>query len=163
MKKTTKHGRKLARKVFADPSSIYKTMGRIQLLTPSELLELSLPPRTAFEALRGGRGTENDFHTLAAVANCVLVCGEAVGKQCVDAAKQAQESLLRLLDRWVRLGKWGLDAGALQSIPLVLDLYEQLLALYTPLQMQAAMRETIRRMKVGETLDIDDFKKPQEK
>ena len=159
MKKTTK----TKKRGKADPSSIYKTMSRIQQLTPPELLELSLPPRTAFEALRGGCGTESDFHTLAAVSNCVLVCGEAVGKQCVDAAKRAQESLMLMLGRWVRLGRWELDAGALQSIPTVLDLYEQLLALYTPLQMQAAMRETIRRMKVGETLDIDDLKKTQEK
>lgn len=159
--KTTKYTKKKHGK--ADPSSIYKTMSRIQLLTPVEQLELSLPPRTAFEALRSGRGTESDFHTLAAVSNCVFVCGEEIGESCVDAAKQAQESLLLMLDRWVRLGRWGLDAGALQSIPVVLDLYEQLLALYTPLQMQAAMRETIRRMKVGETLTVEDFKKPQEK
>lgn len=141
----------------ADPSSIYRVMNRIQPFTRAEQLELSMPPRVAFESMRSGRGTEFDFHTLAAVANCALVCGEKIGKPCVDAAKLAQESLVMMLDRHVRLGKWGVDAGALQNIPPVLDLHEQLLALYTPLQMQQAMQETIRRMKAGETLAVEDF------
>ena len=157
MKKTTKHGRKLARKVFADPSSVYKVMGRIQHFTQSELMALSIPPHLAFESLRTGRGTENDFHTLAAVANTVLVCGEKIGNECVDAAKLAQKSLVLMLDRSVKLGKWGVDAGALQNIPPVLDLHDQLLTLYTPLQLQNAMTEVIKRMKAGETLGVQDF------
>lgn len=157
MKKTTKHGRKVKRQVCADPSSVYKVMGRIQHFTQSELMALSIPLHLAFESLRTGRGTENDFHTLAVVANTVLVCGEKIGKECVDAAKLAQNSLVLMLDRGVRLGKWGVDAGALQNIPPVLDLHDQLLALYTPLQLQDAMREVIRRMEAGETLGADDF------
>lgn len=107
--------------------------------------------------MRTGFGTEHDFHTLAAVANTVLVCGEKIGKECVDAAKLAQNSLVLMLDRGVRLGKWGVDAGALQNIPPVLDLHDQLLALYTPLQLRNAMGEVIRRMKAGETLAVEDF------
>jgi hypothetical protein len=57
-----------------------------------------------------------------------------------------------MLDRSVRLGKWGLDSQALQELPPVLDLHEQLLALYTPAQMQEAMAETLRRMRAGQTL-----------
>lgn len=157
MKKTTKHGRKVKRQVCADPSSIYRVMGRIQHFTPTELLTLSIPAHSAFEALRTGFGTEHDFHTLAAVANTVLVCGEKIGKECVDAAKLAQNSLVLMLDRGVRLGKWGVDAGALQNIPPVLDPHDQLLALYTPLQLRNAMGEVIRRMKAGETLAVEDF------
>lgn len=157
MKKSTKHGRKLARKVFADPSSVYKVMGRVQHFTQSELMALSIPPHLAFESLRTGRGTENDFHTLAAVVNTVLVCGEKIGRECVDAAKLAQKSLVLMLDRSVKLGKWGADAGALQNIPPALDLHDQLLALYTPLQLQNAMAEVVKRMKAGETLGVEDF------
>ena len=51
MKKTTKHGRKVKRQVCADPSSIYRVMGRIQHFTPTELLTLSIPAHSAFEAL----------------------------------------------------------------------------------------------------------------
>lgn len=110
MKKTSKYAQKKKQaemRAQADPSSIYRVMNRIQPFTRDEQLELSMPPRVAFESMRSGRGTEFDFHTLAAVANCALVCGEKIGKPCVDAAKLAQESLVMMLDRHVRLGKWG--------------------------------------------------------
>lgn len=159
-RKTTQHGRRLKRQAAAhcaDPSSIYRVMNRIQPFTQAELLSLSAPPRVALESMRRGSGTELDFHTLAAVANCVLVCGEKIGAECVELAKLAQESLMLILDRHVRLGKWGLDAAALQNIPPVLDLHEQLLALYTPLQMQQAMQTVLERMRVGQTLAPEDF------
>jgi hypothetical protein len=66
---------------------------------------------------------------------------------------------MRILDRQHRLGKWGLDSQALQDIPPALDLHEQLLELYTPLQMQQAMAETIRRMKAGQTLEPEIYQK----
>ena len=101
-RKISTYGRKLQQRrqcAAADPSSIYRVMNRIQHFTPAELLQLKTPPRVAFEALRTGCGTELDFHTLAAVANCTLVCGEKIGQACVDAAKLAQESLMLMLER----------------------------------------------------------------
>ena len=153
-RKTTAHGRKLKRgqAIQANPASLPQLMGLLQPFTASELLQLQTPPRVAFESLRNGRGTECDFHMLAGVANNTMVCGEKIHPDCVAAAQQAQDALMRVLERFTRLGKWGLDSDALQSIPPVLDLHEQLLELYTPLQMQDAMRETIRRMDAGETL-----------
>ena len=153
-RKSTTHGRKLARHraTPADPGSMRRLLNGVQLFTAPELTALQLPPRVAFESLRTGRGTDTDFHTLACVANNTLVCAESIHPDCVEVAKVAQDSLMNMLDRFNRLGKWGLDAQALQDLPPVLDLHEQLLALYTPKQMQKAMLETMRRMKAGHTL-----------
>jgi hypothetical protein len=158
-RKTTAHGRKLKRQQAtpADPFAIYRTMGKIQPFTAAELIELKSPPRVAFESLRRGSGSDLDFHTLAAVANNTLVCAESIHPDCVDVAKLAQDALMSILDRQIRLGKWGLDSQALQDIPPVLDLHEQLLELYTPLQMHRAMQETMRRMNAGETLSPEIY------
>ena len=160
-RKTTAYGRKKARQQAtpADPMAIYRTMGKIQPFTADELTALKSPPRVAFESLRRGQGIEGDFHTLAAVANNTLVCAESIPPDCVEVAKLAQDALMRILDRQIRLGKWGLDSQALQDLPPVLDLHEQLLELYTPLQMQQAMAETIRRMKAGQTLAPEIYQK----
>ena len=160
-RKLSAYGRRLARRqaTQADPMAIYRTMGKLQHFTADELIALKSPPRVAFESLRRGHGSEGDFHTLAAVANNTLICAESIHPDCVEVAKAAQDALMRILDRQHRLGKWGLDSQALQDIPPALDLHEQLLELYTPLQMQQAMAETIRRMKAGQTLAPEIYQK----
>jgi hypothetical protein len=160
-RKLSAHGRKLKRQqaIGADPLALCRGMGNNVPFTPEELAELKTPPRVAFESLRRGHGSEYDFHTLAAVANNTLVCAESIHPDCVEVAKAAQDALMRILDRQHRLGKWGLDSQALQEIPPALDLHEQLLELYTPLQMQQAMAETIRRMKAGQTLAPEIYQK----
>lgn len=161
-RKLSSHGRKLARRqaTQADPMAIYRTMGKLQPFTTDELTALKSPPRVAFESMRRGGGTETDFHTLAAVANNTLVCAESIHPDCIEVAKRGQDALMAMLDRMNRLGKWGLDSQALQDLPPVLDLHEQLLDLYTPLQMRQAMAETMRRMKAGQTLAPEDYKQP---
>lgn len=160
-RKISAHGRKLALRqaVIADPFTMHRVMGGIQPFTTDELTALKSPPRVAFESMRRGGGTESDFHTLAAVANNTLVCAESIHPDCVEVAKRAQDALMAILDRQIRLGKWGLDSQALQDLPPVLDLHEQLLDLYTPLQMQQAMAETMRRMAAGQTLEPEIYAK----
>lgn len=148
------------RQCAADPSAIYRVMSRIQPFTAAELLELKTPYRVAFESLRTGRGGELDFHTIAAVTNVVLVMGERIGPECVEVAKLAQDALMHMLDRALRLGRWGVDALALQNIPPALDLHDQLLELCTPLQMQQAMQAVLERMRAGQTLAPEDFSNP---
>jgi len=161
-RKISAYGRKLARQqaVRADPMALYRTMGKIQHFTQDELVQLTTPPRVAFESLRRGHGTEFDFHTLAGVANNTLICAESIHPDCVEVAQKAQNALMRMLECANRLGTWGLDSAGLQDLPPVLDLHEQLLALHTPMQMQGAMRETIQRMKDGQTLSMESVAKP---
>ncbi len=135
-----------------DPSAIYRVMNRLQPFTDDELRTLALPVRVAFESLRAGRGTEGDFHTLAAAINTALMRSESIDPLCEQTCITAQAALMRVLDRHQRTGLWGLDGLALQDIPLAIDLHEQLLQLSTPLQMQQAMQETLRRMQAGQVL-----------
>lgn len=136
----------------ADPGAIYRVMGRLQPFTPTEQLRLNLPPRVAFESLRTGHGEEGDFHTLAGAVNVAMVRAEVIDLLAEQTAITARDALMRCLQRHQTTGRWGFDGPALQDIPPALDLYEQLLALSTPQQMQDAMTETIRRMESGNHL-----------
>jgi len=134
----------------ADARAHWRTIARVQPFTPEEILRLTIPGRVAFEALRSGSGTEGDWHTLAALANVAMVAGERIDQRCVDCAQAAQAALMRALDRGHRLGRWLLDGQGLQDIPAVLDLYDQLVELCTPIQMHAAYLEVLRRAEGGE-------------
>lgn len=140
------------RRYAADPSAIYRVFGRIQPFTPSEQLRLNLPPRVAYESLRTGPGEEGDFHTLAGAVNVTMVMAESIDPLAEQTATLARDALMRVLQRHQATGRWGFNWQDLRDIPPALELYEQLLQLSTPLQMQAAMAETIRRMDSGNHL-----------
>lgn len=141
----------------ADPLSIYRVMNRITTLTPEEQMEMALPVRTAFESLKKGTGTPDDFEALAVAVNVSLVGGERISPLVVGVCAQARDGMLRALDRFQRLGKWGFDGPALQVLPEVIDLYEQLLALCTATQLKGYMLECQKRIKErNATLEVED-------
>lgn len=152
--KTVHRNASRAKRRPSDPGAIYRVMGKIQMFTPDELRRLKLPVRVAFESLRTGTGAEIDFHTLAAAVNTAMVRSESIDQLCVETCQRAQSALMLVLSRHDRLSKWGPDATGLQDIPPAIDLHEQLLDMSTPLQMQNAMAETIRRMRAGHALEV---------
>jgi len=137
----------------ADPASIYRLMNKIQPFSTGELLRLNMPVRMSYESLRCGRGVDDDFHTLAAAINTALVRSESIDDLCVHTCQLAQAALMRCIERHHRLGVWGFDALALQTIPAAIDLHESILELSRPTQMQDAMRETLLRMRRGDIYD----------
>lgn len=150
-RKTTPYARKRAhgaRRV--DPLYLRRTIGMAQQFTPEEITQLMLPASVAYESLRTGRGTEDDFDTLAQVVNVALVRCEAIGQPGVELCKDAQSALMDMLARHRRTGRWGLDHNALRDLPPALDLYHQLLQLSTAGQMTAAMREVLQRAAAGQ-------------
>jgi hypothetical protein len=78
-----------------------------------------------------------------------MVCAEKIDPLVRETAIRARDALVRAKERRVRTGKWGFDGPALMDIPPCLDLHEDLVANQTPLQMQKAMTEVLRRMDAG--------------
>ena len=132
-----------------DPSSLYRLMNKIQPFTTDELLRLNMPVRMAYECIRSGTGADDDFHTLAAAINTALVRSETIDEFCVQTCQLAQDALMRCIERHHRLGVWGFDALALQHIPAAIELHESILELSTPVQMQDAMHEVMKRYRAG--------------
>lgn len=145
------------RRVQADPASIYKVFARIQPFTSDEQTTITLPPRVAFEAIRLGSGSKDDFDTLAESANVAMVYSESIDPICVEACKRAQHALLLARERFHKTGKWGWCYIGLIEIPVMLDLYEQMVELSTPHQLIECMAETQRRMKARNVVVLEDF------
>lgn len=129
-----------------------RVISRLEPFTPAEQHQLSLPIRTAYERLRTGAGSAQDFHDLAGAINVTMVRCEAINPLAEVTAIDARDAMMRCWQRHLDTGKWGFDGPALQALPPAIDLHEQLLALSTPLQMAQAMQETIRRMEAGDVL-----------
>lgn len=138
-----------------DPHALQRTLNRLEPFTAAEQSQLSLPIRTAYERLRTGAGSAQDFHDLAGAINVTMVRCEAIDPLAEVTAIDARDALMRCWQRHLDTGKWGFDGPALQALPPAIDLHEQLLALSTPLQMAQALQETIRRMTAGDVLQAN--------
>lgn len=155
----TKHrtASKAKRKWQADPSAIYRVMGRHQEFTPDEQAALIVPGRMAFERIKLGEGKDDDFHCLAAATNVSLVSAEKISPLVESVCIIARDAMLRCKERHTKTGRWGFDGPALSEIADMLDVYEQLIALLKPHQLQDAMTEALRRASSGHGLDQPEF------
>ena len=125
-------GNKPRRHGHGDPFAQFRLMRKLQPFTQSELIKLNLKPRMAWHAMRTGQSNNDDRGTVSAIVNTALVRCESIHPDLVGVCKQAQQDI--------------------QDIEPVVDLHEQLLELSTPLEMERAMLEVLRRAAAGETL-----------
>jgi hypothetical protein len=136
----------------ADPLSMFKVMNKIEPFTGDEQAQINTPVRIAFEMMRTGNGVEDHFQTLAGSINVTMVLAEKIDPLCEKTAIAARDALVRCIERHKKTGKWGFDGPALTEILDAIDLHEQLIANQTPLQIQVAMKEVIRRMDNGDAV-----------
>ena len=135
-----------------DAMSIYRLTGRAALFTQAEQVALNLPPRLALQSFIDRKAIEEDFHTLAAAVNVTMVCAEKIGPTVEHACTSARDALMRVFDRHVRTGQWGLDGPARTEIAAAVDLYEQMTSLLTGDQLKNAMTEVIQRIQDGHVM-----------
>lgn len=159
----TKHrtASKAKRKWQADPSTIYRTIGRHQEFTVLERGQVVTPVRMAYEKFRMGTAEETDFHTLAAACNVSLISAEKISPLVESVCLVASDALLRCKERHARTGRWGFDGPALSAIADMIDIFEQLVELHKPVQLQNAMTEALRRTRTGQGLHQPDFQPPE--
>lgn len=142
------------RRWAADPSSLYRVMSGLQPYTESERTELLLPAAVCWAAMTSGAGAESDAHTLIVIANVAMVMAESIDQLAVQVAVDAQDAMLRAVERHTRTGRWGMDGPGLQDVPPCLDLYRQLVELSTPAQIQGAMKAVVERMQAKHIAQI---------
>lgn len=140
------------RREHIDPFAQFRLMRNLQPFTKAELRKLALKPRLAWEAMRTGHATDDDRGTISAVVNASLVRCEAIDPALVQVCQTAQQALARIRDRHQRTGSPALSHQDIEDIAPVIDLHEQLLELSTPLEMERALLEVLRRAAAGETL-----------
>lgn len=155
----TKHrtAAKAKRKWQADPSVIYRVMSKFQDFTPDEHRKITLPVQLAFERIKSGAGTEDDFHCLAAACNVSRVCSEKIDPLVKVVCLTATDALWRCKERHDKTGRWGFDGPALSEIVEMIDVFTQLAQLLKPVQLQDAMTEAMRRSRTGQGLHQPEF------
>lgn len=131
-----------------EPSAVLKPVIMSRTFDADEAAKISVDTRMAWHRLTHGEGTEPDFDLLANTSNIALVRAEALGELAVETVLRAEASILQMQDRYRRTGRFGADAQALQTVPNMLDFYDQLLDHSSPQLILEALEATVRRMAV---------------
>lgn len=129
-----------------EPSHVLKPIIMTRTFDSEEAAKLSVDTRMAWHRLTSGSGTEADFALVANCSNVALVRAEELGELAVETVLRAQASILSMQDRYRRVGRFGADAEALQTVPEMLDFYDELLRFSSPQLMVDALAVTVRRM-----------------
>ncbi len=144
-----KRGAHFTRRI--DPTAGLHAITMLHRLDTTQQTDLGVALRVSLEAIRTGRATEQEFHTLAACINVSLVlCERGVAADYMPAVKLAQAGLLRLFKRGNSAGRWVFDGPGMHDVMHGIDLHEAQLATVTRKEAADAMREVIRRIDRGD-------------
>lgn len=120
----------------ADPFAIYKAVARTTGFNQAEQTACALPVRVAWESLRSGSANTTDIETLRDVISICIVASKNMDALVQETCDAARVAMAEVADRYTRVKRWGVDAKALQDIPPIVDLYEELLRNATGGQME---------------------------
>lgn len=142
------------RRYQADPHAIFRVLGRVQPFTPDEQAQLNLPVFLALDSIAHGKGTEADFHTIAAAVNVAMVCAEKIDPLVEKTCTDARDALMRVYSRQMKHGTWAFDGPGYLAVKEAADVYQQLTSLLTGGQLKDAMQECVSRMEAGEVMEV---------
>lgn len=139
-----------------DPAAGLRLLHNARPYDEGEMLNEHVLTRAAFERLRGGNGSEEDFDRVSMMLNIGLVRSEGIGngKLLVETMQRAQQAMVRMKDRYLRGLRFGFDADGLATVPAALDAYETIMDASSPLQMKQAIQEAYARITGGDILTI---------
>lgn len=102
--------------------------------------------RLAFEKLKAGTGDQEQFNRLAAATNVGLIRSEMIDPLAAETMVRGIQALKNCSDINDRHGKFGFSGPDLICMSDALNLYEDILRLSKPIQMERAVEEVARRM-----------------
>lgn len=141
------------RRFQADPTAIFRVLGRVQPFTTEEQAQINLPVMLALDSISHGKGEESDFHTLAAAVNISMICAERIDPLVEKTCTDARDALMRVHARFMKHGTWGFDGPGYLAVKDAADVYCQLTSLLTGGQLKEAMQECLQRMQAGQVME----------
>lgn len=136
-----------------NPNALWLAVAGVKPLGEGHQIDLGLSYHVAFESMRKGQGQKGDFHTIACAINIALVLSErGYGSGLIDRVKDAQNGLLRCMERGERTRAWGLDGEAMSAIADALALHDDQIAAATQREIREAIAEVHRRVDNGDTM-----------
>lgn len=124
---------------MANPSAGLTRINLIKPYSADDFARLSKQARLAWYKLSNGQGTQQDYDMLGGNLNCVSVIVDKVDPMQHELLLRAMEGLARMRDRYDRLGRFGADADLLGSMPVALDIMDDVLSQATPKTMLQAL------------------------
>lgn len=134
------------RKYHADPYAFMRVLCKVAPFEAADLCQIELPPRMAYQSIKDGEGTAQDYATIADALNDTIIRSEAIDPACVEVCQFAVAAMQRCRERHTRTGRYGFDGPAMQEISAALDLFSEILANSTPAQMITAGQEQRKRL-----------------
>lgn len=112
--------------------------------------DVALFYRAAFDAMRSGRGDEEQWGTVVFTLNmALLLCEAGYGPEWETLLSTALEGAFRAKLRADKTNKWGFDGPALSAIAEALEVHEAQLAAARQADILAARDEMKRRIDAG--------------
>lgn len=102
--------------------------------------------KAAFELLRTGGGETKHFDRVANAFNVGLVRSEAIDPLAEQTMRAGADAMIRCKGIWQRHGRFGFTGPDLIAVQDALELYEGILRLSKPLEMERAVIEVERRI-----------------
>ena len=125
--------------VMSKPEAAMTAIKLRKEYSADDFARLSRQARLAWYKLSNGMGTQDDYDMLGGNLNCVSVIVEQVDPMQHSLVLRAMQGMVRMRDRYERLGKFGADADLLQDMPVALDITDDVLSQATPETMLKAL------------------------
>jgi hypothetical protein len=145
-----KHCRRKPGKV--EPWSWFNALANAAPPEAGDITKIMVLIHIAYEALKTGAGTDDDYDTVSAMVNVGLVRAESIGEALVDVFKEGGQAMLECERIRRRHGRYGFTGPHLQVMSTALDAYEQVLSMSSRNQMADAGAEADRRLARGEAI-----------
>lgn len=110
-------------------------------LTPSETVSMKLQLREAFEAIRAGAGSRDDFDHMVVSYNAWQVLAEAISTTLCEQMLPAGLALVRAKDRVLEGKSLLWDGAAIEPLQQFMDIYDEIIDNVSPNQVQHAIME----------------------
>ena len=123
-----------------------KVLDGLQDLNEDHAVGILVKVKAAFERLRNGNGTPMDFTRLECAFEVAAVRAESIDPLAEQTMLAGIEAMQRCDGIWQRHGRFGFTGPDLVAMKDAINLYEDILRLSKPLQMEAAVEEVARRM-----------------
>jgi hypothetical protein len=149
-----KKPRKRYRPKPMNPSAIADALAAHVPMAQDKQMDVLLCAHQSLEALRTGKGGEQDFGMLAVAMNMsLMLCEMGIGSEYLPLAVAGQEAAARCQARAKRLGKWGLDAEGLNALRDGLELHDQQVEMATQKQISRAVVRARQRALEGNVME----------
>jgi hypothetical protein len=128
--------------------------------TQSAAHAAALRVRAAFDSIRRGEVSPDDTQPRDLLAHAldiawlraIDIAGDAPGQNpMLPPLTAGMAALRRMTDRHRQLGHWGLDGPGMQAIAEGLEVYEEILSNSSPAQMQRAVDQRMRVLRMQQT------------